>query len=182
MHSKVLSTVVVIHNLPSWHSKLLQLMPSSHHLLSSCTNANLELPSLPKSATLTQQPSKFMSELLPFLTPLYHRQINTANLLHPCLLVSQLPCTIPFARFGSPLQWYMSYPRRATRYIPVMILFTTTQGNTCMNAVSNPPTLFQMQQQPCHRCLLDPMSLCHSLHQPNPHNQHSPHLLHPQHL
>ena len=31
-------------------------MPSSHHLLSSCTNASLGLPSLPKSATLTQQP------------------------------------------------------------------------------------------------------------------------------
>ena len=67
MHSSVLSTVVPIHSLPSWHSKLLQSMPTSHHLLSSCTNANLELPSLPKSATLTQQPFKFMNRLLPTL-------------------------------------------------------------------------------------------------------------------
>ena len=31
----MLSTVVLVHSLPSWCSELLQLMPSSHHLLSS---------------------------------------------------------------------------------------------------------------------------------------------------
>ena len=40
-------------------------MPSSHHLLNSCTNTNLGLPFLPKSTTLTQQPLKFMNGLLP---------------------------------------------------------------------------------------------------------------------
>ena len=49
------------HSSPSWHSKLLQLVPSSHHLLSSCTNTSSGPPSLPKSATLTQQPSKFVN-------------------------------------------------------------------------------------------------------------------------
>ena len=105
MHSNVLNTAVLISSFPSWCSELLQSMPSSHHLLSSCTNTSLGPPSLPKSATLTQQPSKLMKGLLPALTPSDHRLINTANLLHPCMLVSQLSCMIPFARFGSPLQW-----------------------------------------------------------------------------
>ena len=178
MHSNMLSTVVLIHSLPSWHSELLQLMLSSHHLLSSCTNITSGPPSLPKSATLTQQPSKFMNGLIHTLTPSDHRLINTANLLHPCMLVSQLPCTIPFARFGSLLQWYMSYPRTATRYAPVMVLSTAKQDETSVNAVSNLLTLFQMLQQPCHRCLPDPMSLCHSLHQPNLHKQCNQHLSH----
>ena len=157
----------------------LQLTPSSHHLLSSCSNASLGPPSLPKSTTLTQQPSKFMNRLLPALTPSDQRLINTANLLHPCMPVSQLPCTIPFIRLGSPLQWYMLYPRTATRYAPAMVLSTAAQDDTCMNAVSNLLTLSQMPQQPHCRLLPDPMSLCHSLHQPNLHNQH---LLHLQHL
>ena len=63
MCCNMLSTVVPIHSSPSWHSELLQSIPSSHHLLSSCTNAYLELPSLPKSATLTWQPSTFMNGL-----------------------------------------------------------------------------------------------------------------------
>ena len=126
MHSNVLSTVVPICRLPSWHSQLCQLMPSSHHLLSSCTNTSLGPPFLPKSATLTQQPSMFVNGLLPTLTPSNHRPINTANLLHPCMLVSQLPCMIPSTRFGSLLHWYVSYPRTATRYAPVMVLFTAT--------------------------------------------------------
>ena len=60
MHSNTLSTAVLICSLPSWHSALYQLMPSSHHLLSSWTNTNLGPPFLPKSTTLAQQPSKFM--------------------------------------------------------------------------------------------------------------------------
>ena len=139
-------------------------MPHSHHLLSSCTNASLGPPSLPKSATLTKQPSKFANRLLPTPTPSDHRLINTANLLHPSKLVCQLPCMIPFTRFGSPLQWYMSYARTVTRYTPVMVLSTTTQDDTFMNAVSNQLTLFQMSQQPHCRLPPDPMSLCHSLH------------------
>ena len=105
-------------------TELLQLMPSSHHLLSPCTNTSLGPPSLPKSATLNQQPSKFVNGMLPTLTPSDHRLINTANLLHPCMLVSQLPCMIPFTRFASPLQWYASYPRTATRCTPAMVLST----------------------------------------------------------
>ena len=180
MHSNVLSTVVPICSLPSWHSKLLHLMQSSHHLLSSCTNASSGPPSLPKSTTLTLQPSKFANGLLPALTPSDHRLINTASLLHPCMLVSQLPCIMPFTRFGSPLQWYMSYPRTVSRYTPAMVLSTATQDDTCVNAVSNLLILFQMPQQPCHRYLPDPASLCHNLHQPNLHNQCNWHLLHPQ--
>ena len=168
-----------IHSSPSWHSELHQLTPSSHHLLSSCTNASLGPPFLPKSATLTRQPSKFISRLPPTLTSPNHRQMNTANILHPCLLVSQLPCMIPFTRFGSPLQWYASYPRTATRYTPEMVLSIATRGYTCVNAVSSPLTLFQMPQQPHHRLPPDPMSLHHSLH---PLGLHSPCclcLLHP---
>ena len=146
MHSNVVSTVVLIYSSPSWHSKLLQLTPSSHHLLSSCTNANVGPLFLPKSATLTQQPSNFMNGLIPTLMPSRHRWINTVNLLHPCMLVSQLPYMMPFARFGSLLQWYVSYPRTATRYAPAMVLFTTTQDNTYVNAVSSPLTLSQMPQ------------------------------------
>ena len=178
MHSNVLTTVVPIDSLPSWCSELLQLMLSSHHLLSFCTNTMLGPPFLPKSTTLTQQPSKFVNGLLPTPKLSDHRLINTANLLHPCMLVSQLPCMIPFTRFGSLLQWYVSCPRTATRYTPVMVLFTTIQGDTCMNAVSNLLTLLQMPQQPCHRLLPDPMSLCHSLPQPNMHNQCNSHLSH----
>ena len=125
MHSNMLSTVVLIHSLPSWCSELLQL-PSSHHLLSSCTNASVGPPSLSKLATLTQQPSKFVNGLTPFPTLTDHRLINTANLLCPCMLVSQLPCRMLFTRFESPPQWYVSYPRTATRYAPAMVLFTTT--------------------------------------------------------
>ena len=69
--------------LPFWDSKLHPLIPSSHHLLSSCTNARLGSPFLPKFTTLTQQPSRFMNELMPTLMPLSHRQANDANLLHP---------------------------------------------------------------------------------------------------
>ena len=164
--------------LASWGSKLLQLMPSSHHLLSSCTNASLGPSFLPKSTTLTQQPFKFMNRLVLTPTPLNHRLINTANLLHPCMLVIQLPCMIPFMRFGSPLQWYASYPRTATRYAPAIVLFTATWDDTYMNAVSGPLTLFQMPQQPHHRLPPDPMSLCHSLHPLGLHSPSHLHLLH----
>ena len=174
MYSYVLSTAVLICSSPSWHSKLLQPMPSSHDLLSSCTNTSLGPPSLPKSAKLTQQPLKFVNGLLPVLTPSDHRLINTANILHPCMLVSQLPCMIPFTRFGSPLQWYVSYPRTATRYAPVMVRSTATQDDTCVNAVSNLLTLSQMPQQLHCRLLPNPMSPCCSLHLPSLYNQCSP--------
>ena len=149
----MLSTVVPICSSPSWCSELLQLMPSSHHLLSSCTNTSLGPPSLPNSATLTQQPSRFVNRLLPTLTPSDHRVINTANLLHSCMLVSQLSCMTPFTRSGSPLQWHATYPRTATRYAPAMVLSTAAWDDTCMNAVSGLLTLFQMPQQPsCTAC------------------------------
>ena len=148
-------------------------MPSSHHLLSSCTNASLWPSFLPKSTTLTQQPSKLMNGLRATLMPSNHKQINTANLSHPCMLVSQLPCMTPFTRFGSPLWWYASYPRTATRYAPVMVLFTTAQDNTYVNAMSSPLTLSQTPQQPHHRLLPDLTSLHHSLHLPSLHNWHS---------
>ena len=122
----MLSTAVPIHSLPSWCSELLQSMPSSNHLPSFCTNASLGPPFLPKSPTLTQQPSKFENGLIPTPMPRNHRQTNAANLWHPCMLVSQLPCMTPFARFGSLLQWYASCQRRATRYASAMVLFTAT--------------------------------------------------------
>ena len=111
------------------------------------------------------------------LAPTDHRLINTANLLHPCILVSQLPCTIPFE---SPLQWYVSYSRTATRSTPAVVLFTATQDDTCMNTVSSPLTLFKMPHEPHCRFLLDPMSPCCSQHLPSLHKQHSLCLLHPQ--
>ena len=174
------STVVPICSYPPGTLKLLQLMPSSHHLLSSCTNSSLGPQFLPKSATLTQQPSKVMNRLLPSLTPSNHKLINTANLLHPYMLVSQLPCMTPFARFGSPLQWYTSYTRTATMYVPEMVLPTAAQDDTNVNTVSSLLTLFQMPQQPHHGLLPEPMSSCHSLHLPSLHSQCSLHLLHPQ--
>ena len=73
------STAVPIHSSPSWHSKLHQSMPSSHHLLSSCIITSLGPPFLPKSATLTQQPSKFVNGFIPTPMPSRHRQINTTN-------------------------------------------------------------------------------------------------------
>ena len=180
MHSNILSTAVPIHTLPSWCSELHQLMPSFHHLLSSCTNTSLGPSILPKSATLTQQPSKFVNGLIPAPMPPRHRWINTANLLHPCMLVSPLPCMTPFARFGSPLQWYASYPRTTTKYAPVMVWSTATQDDTYMNAVSSKLTLFQTPQQPHCKLLPDLTSLHHSLHLPSLHNQHNLCQLHPQ--
>ena len=75
---------------------------------------------------------------------------------------------------------YVSYPRTATRYAPAMVLSTATQDDTNVNAVSNTLTMFWMPQQTCHRHLSDPISLCHSLHQPNLHNWHHQYLSHPQ--
>ena len=85
-----------MHSWPSWHSELLQLMPSSHHLLRSCTNASLRPPSLPKSKTLTQQPSKFMSGCYPF----QHLQITG-------WLTLQISCT-PVCQSASCHVWYPS--------------------------------------------------------------------------
>ena len=82
-----------------------------------------------KIYNMTQKPLKLVNGLLPTLTPSNHRLINTANLLYPCMLVSPLPCMMLFARFGSPLQWYASHPRTATRYAPVMVLFTAARDS-----------------------------------------------------
>ena len=183
MHSNMLSTAAPVHSLPSWHSELCQLMESSHHLLSSCTDASLGPPLLPKSATLTQQPSKFMKGLIATPMLLRCREINTANLLHPCMLVIPLPCMTPFTRFGSLLQWYASYLRTATKYAPsTMAWSTAAQDDTYVNAVSSQLTLFQTPQQACCRLLPDLASLCHSLDPPSLHNQHSLCQLHLQHL
>ena len=178
----MLGTVVLICSSPSWCSELLQSMPSSNYLLSSCTNASLGPPFLPKSTTVTQQPSRFMKGLISTPMPSRHRLINTAKLLHPCMLVSQLPCMTPCAKFGSLLQWYVSYPRTATRYAPVMVLFTAAWDDTYLNAVSSPLTLFPTPQEPHCRLLPDLMSLHHSLHLPSLHNWCSLHLFHPQSL
>ena len=79
----MLSTVVLIHSSPFWHSELHPLMTSSHHLLSSCTNTRLGPPFLPEFATPIWQPSRFMNELLPTLMPPSHRQTNYTNPLAP---------------------------------------------------------------------------------------------------
>ena len=178
MHANVLSTVVQIHSSPSWHCELHQSTPSSDHLLSSCTYASLGPPFLPKSITLTQQPSKFMNRLIPALTPSDHKLINTANLLHTLYAGQPVAMYVPFTRFGSPLQCYGHYLRIATRYAPAMVLFTAIRDDTYMNAVLNLLTLFQTPQQLHCRLMPGPTSLCHSLHQPSLHSQCNLCLLH----
>ena len=73
-----------------WCSELHSSMPSSHHLLSFCINARSGPPILPEFATPIQQPSRFMNKLMPALMPPSHRQTNSLNLLHPCMLASPL--------------------------------------------------------------------------------------------
>ena len=126
MHSNVLSTVVLTHSSLFWHSKLHPSMPSSHYLLSFCTNARLGPPFLPEFATLIWLPSRFMTELMPTLMPPSHRQTNNANLLHPCMLASPWQCTTQSTRSGSLLLWYMSYQKTATTCAPVMAWSTAT--------------------------------------------------------
>ena len=176
----MLSTVVPLHSSPSWHSELHQLMPSSHHLLSACTNANLGPPFLPKSTTLIQQPSNFMNRLdthsndfkaqadihCKSLAPLYGGQPVA---MHDALNKIWIPATVVHI-----------LPKDNTRYTPVMVLFTATWDDTCMNAVSSPLTLFQTPQQPHCRLLPDAMSLCHNLHPLSLHSLCDLHLLHPQ--
>ena len=89
-------------------------MPSSHHQLSSCTNARLGPPFLPESATLTLQPSRFVNELMHAPMPPSHRQTYNANLLHPCMPATPLWCMTPFARSGSLPLWYVSCQKTAT--------------------------------------------------------------------
>ena len=126
MHSNVLSTVALNHSSPFWHSELHPSMPSSHHLLSSCTNARLGPPFLPESATLTWQPSRFMNKLMPAPMPPSHRQTNDANLLHPCMLASPLQCMTPSVRSGSLPLWYVSCQKTATKHTPVMAWSSAT--------------------------------------------------------
>ena len=155
MHSNVLSTVVLTHSLPLWCSELHPLMPSPHHLLSSCTNARLGPPFLPEFATPIWQPSRFMNGLSPAPMPPSHRQTNDDKPLHPCMLVSPLWCMTPSVRSGSLPLWYMSCQRTATKCPPVMAWSTTAGDNTFANVVSSPLTLPQMSQQPHCRLLPD---------------------------
>ena len=157
-------------------------MPSSHHLLSSCTNARLGPPFLPESATPTWQPSRFMNELMPTLMPPSHRQTNNANSLHPCMLVSPLWCMTPSIRSGSLLLWYMSCQKTVIKCTPVTAWSTTAWDNTFVNIVSSPLTLPQMSHQPHCRLLPDLTFLSHHLHLSSLHNCCSLHPLHPQHL
>ena len=180
MHSNALSTAVPTHSLPFWHSELHPLMPSSHHLLSSCTNARLGPPFLPEFATLIQLPSRFMNELMPSLMPPSHKQTNDANPLHPCVPASPLQCMTPSVRSGSLPLWYVSCQKTATKCAPIMVWSTTTQDDTSMNVVSSPLTPPQMSQQP--HCRLPPelTFLQQCLHPPSLHNCCSLHLSHQQ--
>ena len=155
MHSNVLSTAVLTHSLPFWYSELHPSTPSSHCLLSSCTDARLGPPFLPEFTTLIQQPSRFMNKLTPALMPPSHRQINDANPLHPCMPASPLQCMTPSVSSGSLSLWYVSCQKTATKCAPVMAWSTAAQDNTFMNAVSSPLTLPQLSQQPHHRLLPD---------------------------
>ena len=150
MHSNMLSTVVLTHSLPFWCSEPHPSMPSSCHLLSSCTNTRLGPPFLPESTTLTQQPSRFMNELMLAPMPPSHRQTNDVNLLHPCMLASPLQCMTPSARSGSLPLWYTSCQKTATKCTPVMVWSTAAQDDTFVNAVSSPLTLPQLSQWPPH--------------------------------
>ena len=141
LHSNVLSTVAPTHSLPFWFSKLHSLMPSSHHLQSSCADARLGPPFLPEFATLILQPSRFANKLMPAQMPPSHRQTNDANLLHPCMSASPLWCTTPTIRSGSLPLWYASCWKTATKCTPLMAWSTTARDDTFMNAVSSPLTL-----------------------------------------
>ena len=129
----MLSTAALNHSLPLWCSKLHPLMPSSNHLLSSCTNVRLGPPFLPEFATLTQQPFRFINEFMTALMPPSHRQTNNANLLLPCMLASQLQCTTPSARSGFLPLWYMSCQKTATKFTPVVAWSTASQDDTFLN-------------------------------------------------
>ena len=155
---------------------------NSHHLLSSCTNARSGPPFLPEFATLIQQHSRFVNELMPAPMPPSHRQTNDANPLHPCTLANPLWCTTLSIRSGSLPLWYVSCQKTATKCAPVMVWSTTVQDDTSMNIVSSPLTLPQMSHQPHCRLLPDLAFLQHCLHLPSLHNCCSLCLLHPQHL
>ena len=172
MHSNALRTVVLTCSLPFWCSNICPLMPSSCHLLSSCTDARLGPPFPSESTTETQQPSRFMNELMPAPMPPSHKQTNDANVLHPCILASQLQCMTPSVRSGFLPLWYVSCQMTATRCTPVMVWSTTAQDDTFVNAVSSPLTLPPMSHQPHHRLLPDIAFLCHCLQPPSLHNCH----------
>ena len=111
MHSNALNTGVLTHSLPFWCSELHPSMPSSHHLLTYCTDARFGPTFLPKFATWTQQPPRFMSKLMPTPMPPSYRQTNNANPLHPCMLASQLQCSTPSIRSGSLALWVHVLPK-----------------------------------------------------------------------
>ena len=111
----MLSTVALTHSLPFWQSELHPSMPSSHHLLRTCTNPRFRPPFLPESATLTQQSSRFMNKLMPTWMPPSHRQTNDANLLHPYMPASPLWHMTPSIRSGCLPLWYVSCQKTATK-------------------------------------------------------------------
>ena len=109
MHSNALSTVVLTHSLPFWHSELHPPMPSSHHLLSSCTNARFGPPFLPESATLIWQASQIhewieahsdtskpqADKWCKSLTPLYAGQhVVMHNTLHKIWIPASVVCVL----------------------------------------------------------------------------------------
>ena len=182
MHSNMLSTMALTHSLPFWCSELHPLIPSSHHLLSSCTNARLGSPFLQEYATLAWQPSRLVNKLMPTLMHPSHRQTNDANPLHPCMPASPLQCMIPSVRSGSLSLWYVSCQKTATKCPPVMAWPTAAQDDTFVNTVSSPLSLLQMSHQPHCRLLPDLAFLHHCLHPSSLHNCCSLHPLHLQHL
>ena len=151
MHSNEPNTVVLIHTLPYYHSKLHQLTPSFHLQQSCCTNADSEQPFWLRYTIVTHQLHKSMSRLTHALKLLNHRLTNAAKHLCHCMLVNQLQCMTPSERFGFLLLWYTSYHGSAIKYTPTMVPHTAVHGDTFVNAVSRQLTLSQVAQLPHSR-------------------------------
>ena len=181
MHSNEPNTVVPIHILPYWHSKLHPSTPSFHLQQSCCTNANSEQPFQLRYATATHQPYTSMSRSTHALNLLRHRLTNAAKHLHHCMLVNQLQHMTPSKRFGFLLLWYASSHRTAIKYAPAMVPHTAACGDTSMNAVSKQLTLSQVAQLPHCRLWQDTSSQQYNLHCPHLHHACSTHPLHLQH-
>ena len=172
MHSNVLSTAVPIHSLPFWHSELLQLMSSSHCLLSSCTNASLGSPFLPKSANTDPAAPQVCKQIdtcsnafkaqvdkhCKSLAPLYAGQpVAMYDTLHKIWIPATVVCILPKGSYQVHTSYGTIY--HCMRQTPVWM--------QCQAHL----TLSQIPQQPHCRLLPDLTSLCHSLH---PLGLHSP--------
>ena len=166
---------------PFWCSELHPLMPSSHHLLSYCTNARLGPPFLPEFATLIWQPSRFMGTnwCLFWCLQVTGRQTMQIS-LHPCMLASLLWCTTPSIRSGFLSLWYASCQKTATKCTPVIAWSTsaTWDDTFCEHSVKPTDTTSDCHIShtagSCQTCAF----LQHCLHLPSLHNCCSPHLLH----